>query len=360
MRNRGESLDSGITVDKEGNTILNAVYKGNRIYARLKKVSAKEANQQLRERKAKIDAKLQRGTCSNFCDAAERYLIECERRKVRTLEIISYHVKILLPWIGNKTLREIHSGSLQAFIDKRIEIDGVSATTVNRSLEVVRTILIRAARVWRTDDSKPWLESAPLIEMLEESRVPPYPISWEEQARLFAELPPHLARTALFTLNTGARDQNVCGLKWAWEKHIPEIQRSVFLIPASEFKGKRMHVLILNDVAMSIVNSCRGENPEYVFTYKGNRVETANNTAFQKARIRANLAQVRVHDLRHTFAQRLRQAEVPDEDRSALMGHAIRSMAEHYATPTVSRLVELANRVQNTRDSQTMLRIVNG
>jgi len=47
--------------------------------------------------------------------------------------------------------------------------------------------------------------------VLAECRRPPYPITWEEQDRLFPMLPAHLARMALFAVNTGLRDSNVCG-----------------------------------------------------------------------------------------------------------------------------------------------------
>ena len=90
------------------------------------------------------------------------------------------------------------------------------------------------------------------------------------------------------------------------------------------------------------------------------RVDTINNTAWQKARSRAKLTQVRVHDLRHTYAQRLRDAGVSNEDRAVLMGHATSNMSEHYATPTIARLVEMANLVATTRDTPTLLRVVNG
>ena len=85
-----------------------------------------------------------------------------------------------------------------------------------------------------------------------------------------------------------------------------------------------------------------------------------NNTAFQTARGTARLINVRVHDLRHTFGQRLRDAGVSEEDRSLLMGHAVEGMAQHYATATVARLVEVANRVLETRDRTTLLRVVSG
>lgn len=81
--------------------------------------------------------------------------------------------------------------------------------------------------------------------------------------------------------------------------------------------------------------------------------------ALQAARAEAGL-QVRVHDFRHTFGQRLRDAGVPEEDRALLLGHAVEGMAQHYATATIARLVEQANKVSETRDRTTLLRVVNG
>ena len=62
----------------------------------------------------------------------------------------------------------------------------LSAITINRSLEVVRTILNRAARSYRDADGRPWLEAMPrLITMLPETPRSPYPITWKEQDTLF-------------------------------------------------------------------------------------------------------------------------------------------------------------------------------
>jgi integrase len=90
------------------------------------------------------------------------------------------------------------------------------------------------------------------------------------------------------------------------------------------------------------------------------RLGTQNNTAFQNARAAVGLSQVRVHDLRHTLGQRLRDAGVPEEDRSLLLGHAIQGMAQHYAAATLERLLEGANTVLKTRDRTVVLRVVNG
>jgi hypothetical protein len=90
--------------------------------------------------------------------------------------------------------------------------------------------------------------------MLPENPRSPYPITWEEQDALFHRLPPHLARMTLFTINTGLRDSNVCGLE-EWEVKVPALGRSVFVIPPEAFETKRSHVVILNDIAWSIIKS---------------------------------------------------------------------------------------------------------
>ena len=108
----------------------------------------------------------------------------------------------------------------------------------------------------------------------------PRPITWAEQRRIMPLLPDHLSRMVLFDLNTGARNEVVCGLKWEWEIYIPELGVSVFDIPRENVKGrKRGRVLICNTVAQSIIEAQRGKHAEYVFTYQGHRIETMNNNS---------------------------------------------------------------------------------
>lgn len=379
----------GIQLLGNGERSVDKLYRGERIFERLGPVSQDEAEAWLRQRQAAIDARrdleARQGAEQLFRSAAGKYLLELKAASdVRTIETISGHVLLLNEWVGDEPLRRVCNDTFATFKADRLagrKRDGsparvVKAATVNRSLEVARTVLNRAARVWRTKDGQPWLGAAPLIEMLDEAATErkPYPLSWAQQAELVPRLPAHLQRMALFALNTGARDENVCGLKWEWEVPVPEAERSVFVVPASEFKSKRPHVLILNDVAWRIVEEQRGRHKEYVFVYrrervvhldrkpamKYRRVDTMNNTAFQTAREAAGLPQVRVHDFRHTFAQRLRDAGVSEEDRALLLGHAVEGMAQHYASSTVERLVEVANKVAETRDRITLLRVVNG
>jgi integrase len=264
---------------------------------------------------------------------------------------------LLTPYIGTLELNRIHDRTLEHFVADRIT-EGVSATTINRSLEVVRTVLNRAARTYRDHEGHLWLQGMPpLITMLPETRRPPYPITWEEQDRLFPKLPARLARMVLFAVNTGLRESNVCRLEWTWEVSVPEIGRSVFVIPSEAFKSKRAHVAILNDTAWLIVEEQRGQHPIWVFPYRGRAVATMNNTAWQRARREVGLQPVRIHDLRATFACRLRAVGVSMEDREVLLGHANHSMAGHYASADVGRLLKQANLILNRQETRTVLRV---
>ena len=75
------------------------------------------------------------------------------------------------------------------------------------------------------------------------------------------------------------------------------------------------------------------------------------------ARREAHLPQARVHDLRHTFACRLRAAGVSQEDREALLGHASHSMAGHYASADIGCLLKQAKLILNREETRTMLRV---
>jgi integrase len=71
------------------------------------------------------------------------------------------------------------------------------------------------------------------------------------------------------------------------------------------------------------------------------------NSAWLRARKEAELTQVRVHDLKHTFGRRLRAAGVSFEDRQDLLGHRSGRVTTHYSAAELHKIVEAANRVCN-------------
>lgn len=82
-----------------------------------------------------------------------------------------------------------------------------------------------------------------------------------------------------------------------------------------------------------------------MFTYRDKPVTATNNTAWQAARDRAALRQVRVHDLKHRFGCRLRAAGVSFEDRQDLLGHKSEKITTHYSVAELRNLIDAAEKV---------------
>lgn len=57
------------------------------------------------------------------------------------------------------------------------------------------------------------------------------------------------------------------------------------------------------------------------------------------------LANVRPHDLKHTFGRRLRAAGVSLETRKVLLGHTNGDITSHYSAVELTELLEASNRV---------------
>lgn len=289
-----------------------------------------------------------------FRQAATKHLNESTKASLKDDAI---HLKILDPFIGDLALDRVNLFTLQTFIQARRR-DGVKTATINHGLQVVRHILNMAAGEWVDENGMTWLASAPKIKFLPVRDVrPPYPLSPEEQEVLFQELPKHLRAMALFKVNTGTRQGEVCSLQWDWEVPVPELDTRVFIIPAHKVKNRSERLVVLNDAARSVVEAQRGIHPRYVFAYKGRRIQKILDSAWRNARKRAGLPQVRVHDLKHTFGRRLRAAGVPFEDRQDLLGHKSGRMTTHYSQAELGRLMEMANRVcqGNSRKSPALV-----
>lgn len=316
----------------------------------------------------------------DFNTLAEKYL--AESTKATILEDARY-IEEMMPYIGTIPFNNIYRGMdaegtptpLERYVldrvkegkrprrelkpGEKVEFKPLSARTLNYALGVINAIGNLAAKRWRNDKGAPMLAAWAPVQRIskEEARAlglagvkEPYPISWDEQTVWMNEMVEHIRRPFYFALNTGLREANLEQLRWGWERPVPEIGVSVFLIPAGYTKTKRAHWVILNSVAREIIRQCRGDHPEFVFACKGKAPITIHGTGFKGSRTRAalkmpGLEKATFHSTRHTFSARLRAAGVSKEDRDFLMGHRGQTMAEHYSAPDLLRMVELVERI---------------
>ena len=296
-----------------------------------------------------------------FRDAAAKFLTENQHKRSTHTDAI--RLKELDKYIGDLYIDNIHIGTLQSFIEAKKK-DGRKTQTINHGLQIVRHILNLAASEWMDSNNLTWLSGIQKIKLLvkNDSRKP-FPLSKKEQERLFKELPQHLRRMALFAVNTGCRDREICSLRWEWEVKIPELNTSVFIIPGKIVKNGEDRLVVLNKIAQSVLDEVRGQHLENVFTYNGRPITRMLNSAWKRARKKVELT-VRVHDLKHTFGRRLRAAGVSFEDRQDLLGHRSGRITTHYSAAEMYNLIAAANKVCETEQTfsgptLTLLRCAN-
>ncbi len=94
----------------------------------------------------------------------------------------------------------------------------------------------------------------------------------------------------------------------------------------------------LNDAAPEVLERQNGKHRTRVFTYRGRPVNSANTKTWRKALKAAGIRDFRWHDLRHTWATWLRQADVPTWVLQELGGWKSEAMVRRYAHMSVKHL----------------------
>ena len=274
-------------------------------------------------------------------EAVERWLIEKQGEKV-TLKDDIIRLRRVHPHLYGRYLDEIDRDVLDELTSSR-KSDGVSNTTVNRMLEVVRAILRRAEREWG------WLDRAPHVRMLTQPKRRVRWLTKEEADRLLAELPDHLTAMARFSLATGLREANVVGLEWSQV----DLGRRCAWIHADQAKTRKAIAVPLNEDAMLVLRQQLGKHSSRVFTYKGQPVTKANNHAWRKALVRARIDDFRWHDLRHTWASWHVQQGTPLHVLQELGGWSSYVMVRRYAHLSVKHLAGYADSLCETKEIGT-------
>jgi len=320
----------------------------------------------------------------SFRESATKYLIE--NMHLKSINSTSSILDKLDPYIGDLDLSAINNSTFDVFKTEMLE-KGRKGKTINNYLEVVSRVFKKAATVWYDESGNTWTSSVPYIEKINlKDKRDPYPISWLEQKFLFAELTDHLLEPSIFGVHTGLREQEICQLRWDWEFQVPELDTTVFVLPASVTKNEEERMVPLNRVARSVIEAQRGKHPSRVFTrWSGNKkkgtkklvpLEKIYGHGWQGARERAaekyeqetkdpahwGFENLRVHDLRHTFGRRLRAAGVSKETRSDLLGHKTGDITSHYSTAEIKELIEAVEKIASNNLPEiyqtTLVRVV--
>lgn len=339
--------EKGYYLNKDGYYWINKQYLGQRIYetTRYRKGQKSEVEAYLRELMSKIFESKRRGRRPPlaFRDCCIEYCLRNEHQK--QIEHFSKMLARLDPYLGHIQAAELHQDhpAIKELKSKLIS-SGRKNTTINAYIEAISRVL-NAAASWRYEwCDLTWIDSPPAFDKLPNDNRKPRPLSWLDQDALFGELPPHLQGELIVYVNTGLRDRELNSMRWENELDLPGgIMGFIIDAKGSTRQKDKQRLVLFNSEASAIVDGRRGENHDYVFTHEGRPKLRTNNSAFKKARARANL-DVRVQDLRHTFGHRLRSAGVDEETRAELLGHG-KSLTTHYSVASVEMLYRAVSKI---------------
>jgi integrase len=267
-------------------------------------------------------------------EAVVRYLAETTHKASQLDD--KAHLRWVDRFLSGLELTRINRDVLDRILSAR-KAGGVANATVNRTMEVVRAVLRKAANEWE------WLDRVPKVRMLPEPKRRVRWLTRDEADRLVATLPEHLAAMGRFSLETGLRRSNVTGLEWS---QVDLARRTAWIHP-DQAKARKAIAVPLSATAVAVLRAQVGKHPTRVFSFRGKPVRQVNTKAWRAGLRRVGIENFRWHDLRHTWASWHVQAGTPLHVLQELGGWECVEMVRKYAHLSTAHLHEYVDRVQH-------------
>ena len=281
-------------------------------------------------------------TLAEFIAHSYMPYIQANKRSWKTDEcLLRNHV---LPAFGSLYMDEFTPQHLMTFISEHRKTHANGS--VNRVVIILRYIFNLALR-WNLGG----ITSNPTanVPLLEEHTHKERFLTPEETQSLLAHIKsspnPMLQYIIQMLIMTGARKREVLDLKWS----DLDLEQRQWRLSEADNKSKKVRHIPLSDGVISLLEKMeRFEGCPYVFpNIKTMKPFVSIFCSWNTARQAAGLSDVRIHDLRHSFASFLVNAGCPIYEVKELLGHSQIKTTQRYAHLSQDRLMSAANKVSS-------------
>lgn len=260
-----------------------------------------------------------------------------ESQHLKSLKTSLFSIRWLDDELKDILVKDITKDIVDTLLSK-LRKTNLSYATMNHHIGMLRIILRKACYEWE------WIDKIPKIKLLKLSNARTRWITKDEARKLIRELSPHLKPMVELSLLTGLRQANILNLKW----ENVSFERKQITISYKESKSGRTFSVPLNSDAITCLEKVKGNNPVYVFTYKGNPILQASTKSWYKALDRAGIKDFRWHDLRHTAAAWHVMAGTGIPELMKLFDWSTVSMAMRYSHLSSEHLQKSADNLSGT------------
>jgi integrase len=272
-----------------------------------------------------------------WTDAAIRWLAETRKRsKSRDKSILAWFDEHLNKYDVQAITREVVQ-ELRA-----LKASETSESTAYRHMALLRAILNKCVADWEV------IDSAPKVPMYRPPIGEPRWLTRSEFARLERHLPEHLQLAARFAVLTGLRMRAMLSLTWS---QVDLVKKRAW-VAAIDMKAGQSLGLPLTPGALDVLKALPRDG-DYLFHWRGERIDDCNTLAFKTAVTAAKLDPLRWHDLRHTWASWAVQSGVTLHELMLLGGWRSFSMVLRYSHFAPDHLAAAAAKIRLNSRTKT-------
>ena len=283
-----------------------------------------------------VEVEWDRGTYANIHQAQKTTLGELIERYLREVTPLmrgagadTIRLKAIMRRpIANENMATLSPSKIAKYRDQRLQ--EIKPSTVVRELAYFSSIINHARREWGIHTPNPVLSVRKPAQPQGRNRV----LNYEEEQRLLFACEPKANRNiytrpfVILALETAMRRGEILSLRW---ENINLIKRTAYLALT---KNGESRTVPLSTRAIETLQALPRSIDGRVLPINFAALETN----FKRARERANLLDLRIHDLRHTAATRLSEKLPNLLELSAVTGHKQLSMLKRYYHPNPEQL----------------------